>query len=250
MKRNITFSLFLLLVAAVACTKNDGGTSEVIVNGDATGRGGSMARFAVVGDYLYTVDRSNLNVFNISDANNPEVEKDVSIGWEIETIFPTDTLLYIGSQSGMFIYSIDDPMNPKRISEYQHVTSCDPVVVRDNYAFVTLSTESWCGNNTNELQVVDLNDIYNPKFIKGYNMQNPKGLATKDSLLFVCDKGLKVFDASNVWDIRQLDYFNIEAMDVIALDEVILVIGSDGLYQYSYTHGNELELLSHIKVEK
>ena len=36
-----------------------------------TGIGGSMARFTISGDYLYTVDSWNLNTFEITDPINP-----------------------------------------------------------------------------------------------------------------------------------------------------------------------------------
>ena len=36
------------------------------------GRGGSMARFAISGNNLYTVDQGSLTHFDISDANNPQ----------------------------------------------------------------------------------------------------------------------------------------------------------------------------------
>ncbi|MBI9035906.1 MAG: hypothetical protein JEZ03_15700 [Bacteroidales bacterium] len=249
MIKNIYYFIAVLLTLSIAsCTKSGESAMDNMGMSDGSGRGGSLARFAVVDDYLYTVDQSNMNVFDISDANHPKIEKDVNIGWQIETLFPTDSLLYIGAQDGMYIYSIKDPMRPKFISKYQHITSCDPVVGRGQYAFVTLSTDSWCGNMTNQMEVIDLSNIYKPEKLKEYQMNNPKGLATKGDLLFVCDEGLKVFDASNVNDIKQIDYFSIEAMDVIALDDVLLVIGSNGLYQYAYSQGNDLDLLSHIQV--
>ncbi|MFN4149989.1 MAG: hypothetical protein ACK4IX_03515, partial [Candidatus Sericytochromatia bacterium] len=36
------------------------------------GKGGSLARFSIVEDYLYTVDESNLNLFNIKDSKKIE----------------------------------------------------------------------------------------------------------------------------------------------------------------------------------
>ncbi len=46
--------------------------------------------------------------------------------------------MFLGSTNGMYIYDISAPDTPKYVSELQHVTSCDPVVVDDKYAYVTL----------------------------------------------------------------------------------------------------------------
>src|SRR5690606_15073202 len=49
-----------------------------------TGQGGSLARFKIVEDYLYAVDSHNINVFNISDLDNPQALEDVYAGFDIE----------------------------------------------------------------------------------------------------------------------------------------------------------------------
>ncbi|RZL99862.1 MAG: hypothetical protein EOO88_59205, partial [Pedobacter sp.] len=52
-----------------------------------SGIGGSMARFSVVNDYLYTVTHNELYAFNIADAANPnQVSKKKLGNWNIETI--------------------------------------------------------------------------------------------------------------------------------------------------------------------
>ncbi|MEO7766646.1 MAG: hypothetical protein ABIS01_04440, partial [Ferruginibacter sp.] len=70
-----------------------------------TGVGGSMARFTIVNNYLYTVGQASLAAFNISLPAEPVKENVKSIGWNIETIYPLKDKLFIGSQTGMFIYS-------------------------------------------------------------------------------------------------------------------------------------------------
>ena len=53
------------------------------------GVGGSMAAFALMGNRLYTVDNSNLKVFNTTNASAPQYVTNVNLGaWTIETIFP------------------------------------------------------------------------------------------------------------------------------------------------------------------
>ena len=56
--------------------------------------------------YLYTIDNYDMRVFDISAPTEPAFANTVNIGWGIETIFPYQDKLFIGSQSGMYIYSI------------------------------------------------------------------------------------------------------------------------------------------------
>ncbi|MEX0290656.1 MAG: LVIVD repeat-containing protein, partial [Flavobacteriaceae bacterium] len=106
--------------------------------GGGVGQGGSLARFKIVNDYLYAVDSHSINVFEISDLENPKDLEDVYAGFDIETIFNRGEHLFLGSMRGMYIYDISSPATPSFISEFQHGTACDPVVVDGDYAYVTL----------------------------------------------------------------------------------------------------------------
>ncbi|MCH8332138.1 MAG: hypothetical protein IH946_12335, partial [Bacteroidetes bacterium] len=112
--------------------------------GETAGKGGSMAGFSLVDKYLYTIDNTSLHLINIEDPKNIHKENRVWIGVNIETLFPYGDRLFIGSQTGMHIYDNSDPSNPIFISEYEHVQACDPVVVRGDYAYVTLSSGNEC----------------------------------------------------------------------------------------------------------
>jgi len=229
--------------SAEMSTNNSGGGSS------GTGTGGSLARFAVVDDYLYAVNNESIAVFNVSTPSNPEYKNHTKIATGIETIFPKDSLLFIGSQFGMFIYDIADPENPEEIATYEHVFSCDPVVVQGDYAYVTLRSESdgMCWRDVNELQIVNISDLTNIYLQESYDMTNPKGLGIDGNTLFVCDDGLKVYDVSDPGWITLEQEFEIEANDVIPLNGLLLVVGDDGFYQYSYLN-NTISLLSSILV--
>ncbi len=207
-----------------------------------------MARFTVSGDFLYTVDDANLHLFDISSPANPIKTKDVSLGVGVETIFPFQDKLFIGTQTGMHILSIQNPQAPQQISTYEHVASCDPVVTDGRYAYVTVSSGTNCQRGVNELHILDLQNLTAPTLLKRYQMTNPKGLGIDGNLLFVCDNGLKVFDASNVTALAQKHHFPINAYDVIPGNGHLLVIGTDGFYQYRY-NGQDVSLLSKIEVQ-
>ncbi len=222
-------------------SESGGGTPQ-----PALGQGGSMARFKIVGDFLYVVDYSNINIFDISDLETPKVLDDVQVAWDIETIFNQGEILFIGGRQGMYIYDIKNPAKPEFISEFRHGTACDPVVVDGNFAYVTLKGGNFCGNTESGLYIVDISNLKNPELMVIYPMVGPNGLGVKGDKLFVCDgsNGLKVFDKSNTPNLVQVNHFpNIEAYDVIPLQNSLLMIGNGTLRQYEYVDDN-IRLLS------
>lgn len=218
--------------------------------GDA-GTGGSMARFNIGGDYLYVVGRSELNVFEISDLSNPQRLSSEYVGWQIETIFNKEGYLYLGSSTGMYIYSIEDPSVPTYVSQIDHVMGCDPVVVENDIAYVTIRGGNTCGQNLNQLEVIDVSDKTNPQLLQVYQMDGPYGLGILKDKLFVCDgtSGLKVYDVTNTPDLVLTDHFqDVNAYDVIPMENVLVMIGENMLRQYSYK-GNDINLISTFNLD-
>ena len=218
-----------------------------------TGLGGSIARFAVQSDFLYAVDSYNLNVFDISDTSSPMYENSVEVSWNVETIFPFKDKLFIGAQAGMFIFDTSVPANPTYVSSFLHVTACDPVVANDDYAFVTLRSGNACQGFTNQLDVIDISSIENPRLHKTYQMQNPYGLGLDGDVLFVCEAefGLRVYNITDVDNISSnliAAFTDINVFDVIPWQKVLLAVGEDGLYQYDYSDIESIELLSFIPI--
>ena len=217
-----------------------------LASAESTGQGGSLARFKIVNDYLYAVDSHNINVFDITNLATPIELQEVYAGFDIETIFNKDNLLFLGSMSGMYIYNIEKPEAPLFISEFQHGTACDPIVVDDNYAYITLRAGNFCGAFESSLEIVAISDVYNLELVKSYPMDNPYGLGIKDNLLFICDgtSGLKVYNKTKIEDLELLNTFkNITAFDVIPMQNKLLLIGDNTLFQYNYSD-NGLSLLS------
>lgn len=210
------------------------------------GQGGSMARFKIVDNYLYAVDWSNINIFDISDLDNPKILEDVYTNVAIETIYNQGDILFLGGTQGMYIYDISIPSKPTFISEFVHGTACDPVVVDGDYAYITLKGDNFCGNTESGLYIVNLEDLKNPELQKFYPLKGPNGLGFKDDKLFICDgsDGLKVYDKSDVNDLKLLNHFkDIVTYDVIPLQNSLLMIGDKVLYQYRYFENN-IRLLS------
>ena len=225
---------------------------------NSNGTAGSMARFALYSDFLYTVSQSDMQLFNIKNAAKPVTHARINLGSGIETIFPYKDKLFIGSQTGMHIYDNANPANPVRLSTFQHARVCDPVAVHENTAYVTLRNGNQCGGFTNQLDVVDITSLTNPRLLKSYPMLNPHGLGVDFPNLFICEgqHGLKTFDVKSALDVRQLQHLTgMHAYDVIPLGRhdgvaTLLMIGQDGLYQFDYSNPGQLRQLSKISVSR
>ncbi|NJN35576.1 MAG: hypothetical protein HC817_16270 [Saprospiraceae bacterium] len=222
------------------------------------GVGGSMARFTVVNNFMYAVDQNNLRTFTINALNNPTLVNTRNLGWGIETIFPYKDKLFIGSQTGMFIFDIATPEAPVQLGTFSHARRCDPVFVDSTTAYVTLRGGHECGGFTNQLDVVDVKNLRAPKLIKTYPMKNPKGLSILDKTLYLCDDGFKIFDIKNNLTINENQKAHIkdfDTFDVISFyqsntQKIAMVIGADGFLQFDVTDPAQPKQLSKISVEK
>lgn len=207
------------------------------------GQGGSLATFALKGDYLYVVDERSLNVFNIAENDNPVKVNRVPIGFRIETLFSYKDYLYIGSQNGMFIYDISSPEWPVELSSVSHFTACDPVIANDSMAYVTLHSNTNCGNNINVLEIYDVTTLTNPQLVSRRNLASPKGLGLYENFLVVCDDEIKIFDVSNPAQYTLAESIQQYAFDVIIRNDLLIAIGYQGLYQYRLTkNGSDIEV--------
>lgn len=245
---NICF--FIALVAWMGCQSSaDSGSPSDI----SAGKGGSMARFTLSGDHLYALSGSSLRIFNITDPAQPvDVNtKTIGSGFGVETIFAYKDKLFFGTTTGMLIYDNSTPNDPQFISSVFHFTACDPVVVEDSFAYVTIRNGTGCRWAQNVLLVVDISDITMPITVATYPMFNPHGLGIDKGKLFVCDgaAGLKVFDATNPFNlIQKASYPNIHAFDVIPLNNLLVMTGDDGIYQYNYKSIDSVRFVSKIEV--
>jgi len=220
--------------------------------GSPFGVGGSMARFAIVNYYLYAVSQSALNVVSILNEADPVLNNKVELGWGIETLYPFNNRLFIGSNTGMFIYDITNPTNPVKFGTFTHARSCDPVIADNNNAFVTLRSGTPCNVTNEQLDVLDISNLSNPTLIKTYPMTNPHGLSKDGNTLIICDgrDGLKFYDASDVKNLSlQRQITGLDTYDVIAFNGWALVVAKDGLYQYDYSTIGNINLISKLNVK-
>jgi hypothetical protein len=219
----------------------------------SSGIGGSMARFTIANNYLYALDSYFLDVVDVSNQAQPTSKSEIQLTWQAETLFPNNSTLFVGTRSGMYIYNIQSPATPVLLSQYEHVRSCDPVAVEGDYAYVTLRDGNACGGFTNQLEVVNVKDLTKPLLEKVYPMKNPHGLGIDNGILFICDgsDGLKIYNASDInkiSDNQLAHYKDINTLDIIPYQNIAMMIGTDGLYQYDYSDVKNIKLLSKLPI--
>ena len=241
--KNIKKVAYLLAVFVMISCSNDSDSNDVSSN--ETGLSGSLARFTILDDFLYTVDNRDLNVFDISNREQPVLVNTVNIGFDIETLFSFRTYLYIGSRDGMFIYSAANQMAPVLLADVQHFRSCDPVIANETHAYVTLKGGTICGSDFNVLQVYDVNNVEQPILIAERDMAGPAGMAFYNNYLIVCDDVVKIFDITDPENISQVHSINRPGFDAIVRDNLLILVADDGIYQYDLDPSdiqNETEL--------
>ncbi|MBC8144840.1 MAG: hypothetical protein H7X80_04585 [bacterium] len=217
-----------------------GGCMETPVAVDApanmeSGSSGSLARFAVSNGYLYCIDNSNVIVFDITQTRRPQMKNSVYVNWEIETLFPYKNTLFVGGQRGVYLVDITDGDTPTPLSEFEHGRGCDPVVVEDNRAYVTLRSGTRCGDIEDQLHILDVSNLRSPRLLKSFDVASPYGLAVRDGIVYLCDgpAGLKVIDTRDVNNPQVVAQItNIEPYDVILLEQHMVVTTRDRAIVY------------------
>lgn len=245
MKKLIVFlSITISVVTVISCTKSDGSNSA-----STTGIGGSLARFTIVDNYLYLADDNYINIYKISDAANPIFIKKVFVGNSVETIYPYNNMLFIGSQFGMFIYSLNNPENIEKVGQALHVRSCDPVVAKDTFAFVTLRNGTACGSAINALYSYSVKNVSTPVLLNTLPLPTPIGLGYKDTTLFVCcaDSGLAVINIVNPKAPSLTKYIKTNSFyDVIPIGNLLICMVKTGIELLDITNVNDIKFIKRI----
>ncbi len=208
---------------------------------------GTANRVTYTNEHIYII--GNNSMYIVADDSNglKKVERNPYIGEGVETIFPFEDNLYIGSRSAVNIYNISDPKQPVEAYEFDHATACDPVLPADGVAYVTLRTADFssCPGNTNSLLVLDTRNIQDVKQKNEIEMSSPFGMTIKGNDLYVGegDNGLKIFDISDKYNPQlRSSLNNIKAYDVIphpTISNLILTTGPNGVSQYMINDNNE-----------
>lgn len=234
---------------------NATGSPSPGVTGSGVGIGGSMARFGIKGNVLYLLGKNSLQIMDIGVKTAPAKITEIFPGSNVETMFLTDKNMFLGTTTGMVIYDISIPITPSNRVFFNHARSCDPVIVDDTLAYVTLRAGTNCGGNINCLDIVNVKNLSKPSLVITYPMTNPHGLGKSGDILFICDgsAGLKIYDAADPKQISShliKTYPGINAYDAIPIGNILVMIGDDGLFQYDYSNILDIKILSTISAIK
>jgi hypothetical protein len=240
-----------LLVGCCACKS----TSDSATPTTGAGTGGSTARFTIADNFLYVLQKQSILSYDVAASQNPVSKgSTTTYGATPETIFPFGKYLLLGTPSGIQFYDRSQkPAAPTYVTTYTHWFSCDPVVAQGTVAYATLRSGTPCRTGQNVLETVDISNPLSPKLIRSYPMTNPRGLGIDGNTLFVGegDSGLRVFDATDPANLRETAYFkNISTYDLIPARNVLVVTGTDGIYQYDYSDLSNIKRLSTIPVKR
>lgn len=216
------------------------------------GVGGSYAKFQIFNNALYTISDYSLLTFDITNYNSitqvSETWMNAWFGGELETTFIRKDYMFIGATNGMHIVGLQDEFNPAYTSSFLHATGCDPVVVEETTAYITVRGGNSCGAIEDQVNVIDVSDISSPVEYSTYFLSSPYGLGVKDNVLYVCnDNGINVFNAANSSSLVLENTYNVNSKDVIPLESHLISVGENVIHQYNYTSNFGLELIGTVQ---
>lgn len=244
--------IIIIAMAVVFTTSCEQSENQAVFQASGTtGQASSLAKFTISGNTLYYADFEALIIYNITDGENPQVVNRIETGIGIETIFPYEHYLFLGGQLGIEIYDISNPQSPQYTSTFSHSQSCDPVIVKNDIAYVTLRQASSCNSTIpfSVLTVLDVSNVRSPIEVHTEPMEDPYGLTFYKGDLYVSegDQGMKKFDLTDpLQPVLDTFYQDISTYDLLGLEDVLLVTGGDGLYSFDVV-GNELIELAKIQ---
>ena len=227
MKRILLLAgLFLL---AASCSKD---AAEI---GLDQGQAGSITRFAVYGNFMYALNPNEVSTYSLQNPDKPQLVHTLRTDYGLETIIIYDNTIYLGSRTSLYILGIDDPAAPRILAQTGRfdflLGGCDPVVVKDNYAYSTVKIiENICGQvgARSALLVYDVSIKTAPINVGLYIMSLPNGLGIKGDYLLVCDEGtnrVEVYDISDPQALQLTPYSFpvIDPVDLIIKDDKAIV---------------------------
>lgn len=224
----------IIILFLFSCTKESADSASLNSASSDVGKGGSLARFTIVGNYLYAVDNYFLYTYNITNPANPIKTNSVNVSFDVETIYPYKNRLFIGSATGLYIYSIENPGIPSKMGEARHLRSCDPVVANDSIAYVTLKGTR-CGPAEDGLYIYDIKNLFQPLLKTTIKVPTPEGLGLQDSVLYVCcnSNGLKIFNINNPYlPVERKVLKDANYKDVIPYGNLLICYVTTGILLY------------------
>jgi len=200
--------------------------------------------------------RRRLRVYNIQNAANPILIQDINASYSdnVKSLFIYDEHLYLRSDYSATSYSLAIPESPERVGSNGFMSSCTPILFYKTYMFASAAKNPECGYNSSSLDLIDISNKSRPNMVKSYSFEDPRGMAIKDQLMYLCDgvKGLLILDISNPLNIqvlRTLDSIK-NTFEAKIEGNTLFLNGSEAVYQYDCSDPLNLVLISKIEIEQ
>lgn len=107
---------------------------------------------AIYKNYLYSVavDKSRIDITNVSDVQNPELTGKFSVA-KAKDVYVFSGKLYILANDGLYVYDLKDPMNPQKLSSISGLGNLQGFTSDGKFAYAA--------NTSGKLYILDANTL-------------------------------------------------------------------------------------------
>jgi hypothetical protein len=215
-----------------------------------TSNSSSYATFAVIDNYLYRAYDGRLITYDVSTPDKLKRIGSTDVGWYIQSMYPSENLLFLGGFAGMQIFDRSQPEKPVRLSQIEHTRACDPVVVSGSTAYITLRGSGLCGGAEDELLCVSIQNPAKPSLIGAKPLPTPWGLAVQNQKLFVShgEYGYSLLDVTDPSaPAVTATWMDRPTRDFIWSGNTLFVMSRDNVYIYDVTDPATPVFLSQVQ---
>ena len=182
--------------------------SHFTLSGGGGGGGTKSNCVTASNDYAYFTSNNGLFVVNISNPSNPVNNGFVSGtgNFILENLKAKDDVLAVSChEDGVRLYNISNPSNPMYRSTIPTDNSW-AVALKEGYAFVA---------DSENILVVNINDLYDPEIVASLNTGNAiKDIVIDDNKLYAAlgSDGVSVYNIENISNPEWLSTYNTSSL--------------------------------------
>ena len=165
--------------------------------------------------------------------------------YEIEVI---DNLAYVGTDAGLVIYDISNPVEFELVGFYSCFSVRSFYIDNDIAYLGTLNKgNSWKG----KIEIIDITDTSEPiqifsYEIYGYVMGPGRGLNVKDNYIFISYGKLYIIDINDLNNPVVYTYNSIHPFDMVVDEDILYVVSYGNMKIYNISDITNIELLSSV----
>lgn len=247
---NIWFGVAVLMATLFGCDAPAPGPIEGV-----TATESSLARFAIDGDELYIIDKQALRHLDISDPRNPVRGSDITVDFDVRSIFVNKGHLFLSNEEGTHIFSLANPDKPVEVANYEGINACTSTTFRDDIAFVSQRKGDECGyTEESRVSVVSFKDYSNPTTLHVVEnetvLRTPYGVSSTSAALFISrgKDGLLILGSDEDESLFQLgNNPRFQAFDVLVDGNQAIVTSDEAIGIYDVSNPQDINLIGEVK---